>query len=83
MPSSSLLTNQLVIVGSIGGSSFGTSSNVHHSDISNADLLKSMKVESSTFHFANQPTQSDVELIDQRHKYKYSEVEYVKFLDQK
>ena len=40
MPSSSWLTNELVIVGSVGGSAFKTSSNVHFVDTSNADMLK-------------------------------------------
>ena len=74
MSSSSWLTNELVIVGSVGGSSFGTNSNVHFADTSNADMLKNMKIMSSTFHFENQPTQEEVELIEQKHEYKYSEV---------
>ena len=43
MPSSSWLSNELVIVGSIGGSGFGANSNVHFADTSNADMLKNMK----------------------------------------
>ena len=40
MPSSSLVTNELVIVGSVVGSAFGTRSNVHFADTSNADMFK-------------------------------------------
>ena len=68
MPSSSWLTNELVIVGSIGGSGFGANSNVHSADTSNADMLKNMKVMNSTFHFENPPTHADVELIEQKHE---------------
>ena len=40
---------------------------------SNSDMLKNMKVIYSTFQFENPPTQADVELIEQKHKYRYSE----------
>ena len=73
MPSSSWLTNELVIVGSIGGNGFGGHSNVHFADTSNANMLKNMKVMNSTFHFEHPPAHADVELIEQKHEYRYSE----------
>ena len=65
MRSSSWLTNELVIVGSIGGNCFGGHSNVHFSQTDNAEMLKSMKVMNSTFNFEHPPTHEDVELIEQ------------------
>ena len=73
MPSSSWLTNELVVVGSIGGNAFGGHSNEHFSQTDNVDMLKNMRVINSTFHFEHPPTNEDVELLEQKHEYKYSE----------
>ena len=56
-------------MGSIGGN--GVHSNVHFSQTENADMLKNMRVMNSTFHFDHPPTHEDVELLEQKQKYKY------------
>ena len=48
---------------------------MHFSQTDNADMLKSMKVMNSTFHFEHPPTHEDVELLEQKHQYKYSDTQ--------